>query len=350
MFRASYTAHPLKFVRPAGTSRGVLNKKPCWFIQISSEDEISGLGEVSLIPGLSLEDPEECEIQIDHICKLISRGEMDPRQSLPNFPGLQFALESAWLDLQRGGRKLLFPSDFTRGKEGIPTNGLIWMGSRKFMIEQVRDKMRLGFTVLKLKVGALDLEEELRVLRWVRSEFDSGELEIRLDANGAWSPEEAGDMLDQLAEFGIHSIEQPIAAGQTEALAELCLDPAIPIALDEELIGIYGMEAKRELLAQIQPDYIILKPGLLGGFSLSREWIELADAANIGWWITSALESNIGLNAIAQWTWQLDITRPQGLGTGVLFTNNIPSPLEMAGEQLWYRPELNWDLSQAISS
>lgn len=350
MFRASYTAHPLKFVRPAGTSRGVLNTKPCWFIRISSEEGVSGLGEVSLIPGLSMEDPGECEIQIDHICKLISRGEMDPRQSLPNFPGLQFALESAWLDLQRGGKNLLFPSDFTRGKEGIPTNGLIWMGSRKFMIEQVRDKMRLGFTVLKLKVGALDLEEELSVLRWIRSEFDSGELEIRLDANGAWSPEEAGKILDQFAVFGIHSMEQPISAGQTEAMAQLCSNPPIPIALDEELIGISGMEAKGELLTRIKPAYIILKPGLLGGFSQSREWIELADAANIGWWITSALESNIGLNAIAQWTWQLDISRPQGLGTGVLFTNNIPSPLEMAGEQLWYRPELNWDLSQATSS
>jgi o-succinylbenzoate synthase len=325
----------------------MLKKKPCWFVQITAKDGISGLGEVSVVPGLSLEDPEEYEIQIDHICKLISRGEMDPRQSLPNYPGLQFALETAWLDLQRAGKKLLFPSDFTRGKEGIPTNGLIWMGSRKFMIEQVRDKMRLGFTVLKLKVGALNLEEELSVLRWIRNEFDSAELEIRLDANGAWSPAEAGNMLDLFAGFGIHSIEQPIAAGQTESMAELCLNPSIPIALDEELIGISEREAKRELLTQVKPSFIILKPGLLGGFSPSREWIELAEELSIGWWITSALESNIGLNAIAQWTWQLGISRPQGLGTGVLFTNNIPSPLEMAGEQLWYRPGLHWDLSQA---
>ncbi len=346
MFRASYIAHPLKFVRPAGTSRGVLKQKPCWFIQITSEDGVSGMGEISLIPGLSMEDPEECEIQIDHICKLISRGEMDPRQSLPSFPGLQFALETAWLDLQRGGKNLLFPSDFTRGKEGIRTNGLIWMGSRKFMLEQVRDKMRLGFTVLKLKVGALNLEEELQVLQWIRSEYDLRELEIRLDANGAWSPEEAGSKLERFASLGIHSIEQPIAAGQLEAMAELCLNAAIPVALDEELIGVSGLESKRALLEEIKPAYIILKPGLLGGFSVSREWISLAESKDIGWWITSALESNIGLNAIAQWTWQLDISMPQGLGTGVLFTNNIPSPLEMRGEHLWYRPEKFWDLSE----
>lgn len=350
MFRATYTAHPLKFVRPAGTSRGVLKTKPCWYIQISSEDGVTGLGEVSLIPGLSLEDPGECDIQIDHICKLISQGEMDPRQSLPNFPGLQFGLETAWLDLQRGGKSLLFPSDFTRGRAGIPTNGLIWMGSRKFMIEQVRDKMRLGFTVLKLKVGALDLEEELSVLRWIRSEYDSSELEIRLDANGAWSPEEAGSIMERFSEFGIHSIEQPIAAGKPESMAELCINPVIPVALDEELIGVDGIEVKEKLLRQIQPAYIILKPGLLGGFSKCREWIELAESLNIGWWITSALESSIGLNAIAQWTWQLGVSMHQGLGTGVLFTNNIPSPLEMAGQHLWYRSERSWDLSEALSS
>lgn len=348
MFLASYTAHPLIFVRPAGTSRGVLRQKPCWFIQISREG-VRGIGEVSVIPGLSLEDPNECEIQIDHICKLIGRGEMDPGQYFPSMPGIQFALESAMMDLERGGKRMLFPSEFTLGNAGICTNGLIWMGTREFMISQVREKIKLGFSVLKLKVGALDLQEELQILRWIRSEFDSSDLEIRLDANGAWEAEEAGDRLELFAGFHIHSIEQPIAAGQVEAMAKLCLNPAIPVALDEEVIGVSGLEEKRALLELIKPAYLILKPGLLGGFAMTGEWIRLAEEMKIGWWITSALESNIGLNAIAQWTWQLGVSMPQGLGTGALYTNNIPSPLQMSGEQLWYRPEKGWDLSLNIA-
>ncbi|MCK5066164.1 MAG: o-succinylbenzoate synthase [Bacteroidales bacterium] len=350
MVHASYTAYPLIFVRPAGTSRGVLKQKPCWFIQITGEDGVSGLGEVSVIPNLSVEDPDEIEIRIDHICKLISIGEMDPKQPLPTLPGVQFALETAMLDLKQGGERLLFPSEFTKGSTGIRTNGLIWMGVREFMISQIREKMQLGFTVLKLKVGALDLQVELEVLKWIRSEFGTADLEIRLDANGAWEPGEAEGKMQKFARFGIHSIEQPIASGQAEAMAELCNNPVIPVALDEELIGITGQEAKRALLAQINPSYIILKPGLLGGFSMSGEWIRMAEELKIGWWITSALESSIGLNAIAQWTWQLGVSRPQGLGTGALYTNNIPSPLQMSGEQLWYRPEKGWDLSDIIIS
>ncbi|MCK4746578.1 MAG: o-succinylbenzoate synthase, partial [Bacteroidales bacterium] len=294
--------------------------------------------------------PDECEIQIDHLCKLISRGEMDPMQALPSMPGVQFALETAMLDRKQGGERLLFPSEFTRGKVGIPTNGLIWMGARDFMISQIREKMKLGITVLKLKVCALDMKEELQVLRWIRSEFGSSDLEIRLDANGAWDFAEAGGKLELFARFDIHSIEQPIAAGQTEAMAKLCKNPVIPVALDEELLGITGLEAKRALLQEIRPAYVILKPGLLGGFSSSAEWIRLADELKIGWWITSALESNIGLNAIAQWSWQLGVTRHQGLGTGALYTNNIPSPLQMSGDQLWFRPEKGWDLSDITIS
>ncbi|TFH23188.1 MAG: o-succinylbenzoate synthase [Bacteroidia bacterium] len=346
MFRASYTAYPLTFVRPVGTSRGVLRQKPCWFIQITGEDGRAGLGEVSIIPKLSLENPDEFEIQIDHLCKLIGLGEMDPLQALPSMPGVQFALETAMLDRKQGGERLLFPSEFTKGNAGIRTNGLIWMGSREFMVSQVREKMKLGCSVLKLKVGALDMKEELQVLRWIRNEFSSSDLEIRLDANGAWDPEEAGGKLELYARYDIHSIEQPIAAGQVEDMRELCKNPAIPVALDEELIGINGPEAKRALLQEISPAYVILKPGLLGGFSLTGEWIRLADEMKIGWWITSALESNIGLNAIAQWSWQLGVTRHQGLGTGALYTNNISSPLQMSGEQLWYRPEKGWDLSK----
>jgi o-succinylbenzoate synthase len=328
----------------------VLRQKSCWYIQITGEDGISGLGEVSVIPKLSLEDPDECEIQIDHLCKLISRGEMNPMQALPSMPGVQFALETAMLDRKHGGERLLFPSDFTRGKVGIPTNGLIWMGARDFMISQIREKMKIGFTVLKLKVGALDMSVELAILQWIRSEFGKADLEIRLDANGAWDPTEANANMQRFARFDIHSIEQPIAAGQTKAMADLCILPAIPVALDEELIGITGPEAKRAMLQKIRPAYIILKPGLLGGFSSSDEWIRLADELKIGWWITSALESNIGLNAIAQWSWQMGVTRHQGLGTGALYTNNIPSPLHMLGEQLWFRPEKGWDLKDIVIS
>ena len=298
-----------------------------------------------MIPGLSLEDPNDCEIQIDHICKLINRGEMNPGQSFPGSPGIEFALETAMMDLEQGGSRLLFPSEFTEGNEGIRTNGLIWMGTKEFMVSQVREKVKLGFSVLKLKVGALDLEEELQILKWIRSEFGSSDLEIRLDANGAWDAQEAGDKLKLFAPFHIHSIEQPIAAGQTKAMADLCRNSDIPVALDEELIGIIGPKKKRALLEMIRPKYLILKPGLLGGFSRTGEWIRLADDMDIRWWITSALESSIGLNAIAQWTWHQGVWMPQGLGTGALFTNNIPSPLQMIGEHLWHQPGKSWDLS-----
>ncbi len=344
MVRASYIAHPLIFVRPAGTSRGFLEEKPCWFIKLQSARGEWGIGEVSFIPGLSVEDQGELEIQVDHICKLISRGEMDPSQHLPALPGVQFALETAARDMETGGNQLLYPSAFTSGETGIPTNGLIWMGTKAFMISQIREKMKLGFKVLKLKVGALDFSEELYLLKWIRSEFGSEDLEIRLDANGAWTPEEARIRIEQLSRSFIHSIEQPIAPGQHDTLAQLCIDSAIPVALDEELIGITDPLERNELMDKVRPAYIILKPGLLGGFSVAAEWIALADIYRAGWWVTSALESNVGLNAIAQWTWQLGVSRHQGLGTGALYTNNIDSPLMMSGEELWYRPGASWDL------
>ena len=345
MVRASYIAHPLIFIRPAGTSRGVLEQKPCWFIRLTSEDGTTGIGEVSYIPGISVEDQEEMDIKLDHICKLISRGEMDPLQPLPSMPGVQFALETAVRDMETGGKRILYRSPFTEGQAGIPTNGLIWMGAKPFMISQIRDKMQLGFKVLKLKVGSLEFSDELEMVRWIRSEFGAGDLEIRLDANGAWKPDEAGEKMERFARSGIHSIEQPIAPGQLEDLARLCRDSAIPVALDEELIGISDPVERSALLGQVRPAYVILKPGLLGGFSVVSHWISLAETLRTGWWITSALESNIGLNAIAQWTWQLGVTRHQGLGTGALYTNNIASPLVCSGEQLWFRPENRWDLN-----
>lgn len=347
MVSASYISHSLNFVRPAGTSRGYLERKACYFIKLSSPEGKTGLGEVSFIPGLSVEEEDELEIRVDHICKLISRGEMDPGQQLPALPGVQFALETAVRDLACDGEGLLYPSEFTRGLKGIPTNGLIWMGAKDFMISQVREKMQLGFRVLKFKVGALDFSQELDMMRWIRSEFRNVELEIRLDANGAWEAAEALEKMELLARSGIHSIEQPIAPGQHEEMAELCRKADIPVALDEELIGISDPQKRRVMLETIQPAYIILKPGLLGGFSETEHWIDLAESMDIGWWTTSALESNVGLNAIAQWTWQKGVQRPQGLGTGALYTNNIRSPLEMRGEQLWYRPGIPWELNSA---
>ena len=344
MVRASYIHHPLHFHRPAGTSRGVLHQKDCWFLKLTNGEGTTGWGEVSFIPGVSVEDPGEMEIRLDHVCKLISRGEMDPSQSLPNLPGVQFALETALRDLEQGGTRILYPSDFTEGLAGIPTNGLIWMGDRAFLLEQIRSKIEMGYRVLKMKVGALEFREELDLLKWIRAEYGTGDLEIRLDANGAWRPEDARERLASLAGFGIHSVEQPIGAGQPEAIAELCKDPAIPVALDEELIGISSPELRQDLLQIIRPQYIILKPGLLGGFSVAEDWINAARELDIGWWVTSALESNIGLNAIAQWTYQLGISMPQGLGTGQLYRNNILSPLEIKGDQLWYCKENPWNL------
>lgn len=344
MVRAEYIHHPLHFNRPAGTSRGVLHHKDCWFLKLTREDGTNGWGEVSFIPGISLEDPDEMEIRLDHVCKLVSRGEMDPSQSLPSLPGIQFALETALKDLEQGGNRVLYPSGFTDGLSGIPTNGLIWMGDRAFMVEQIRRLLEMGYRVLKMKVGALDFKEELDLLKWIRAVYGAANLEIRLDANGAWDPEDARVKLDSLAYYGIHSIEQPIAAGQPEAMSALCLESAIPVALDEELIGVTTTVERIEILQSIRPHYIILKPGLLGGTSVAEEWISAAQELNIGWWVTSALESNIGLNAIAQWTWQLEVNMPQGLGTGQLYRNNIPSPLEMEGDRLWYRKGQPWNL------
>ncbi len=345
MIQARYIRHPLYFHRPAGTSRGVLTEKDCWFVVLTGDKGLPGIGEVSFIPGLSVEDPGELEIRLDHVCKLVSRGEMDPRQPLPSLPGVQFALETAIADMEGGGRRILYPSDFTSGLCGIPTNGLIWMGDRSFVMEQVKEKISGGYRVLKMKVGALDFSDELEILRWIRSEFRTADLEIRLDANGAWKPGEVPRRLGELSRFGIHSIEQPIAPGQIESMASICRDSPVPIALDEELTGVAGKSQPSEMLRQIRPHYIILKPGLLGGFSAAGEWIAAAREVDTGWWVTSALESNIGLNAIAQWTFTLGVEMPQGLGTGMLYRNNVPSPLHLEGARLWHREVQPWDLT-----
>ena len=260
------------------------------------------------------------------------------------FPAVKFGYETALKGLDSNSPVLLFPSDFTNGKIGIPINGLIWMGTKEFMLQQVAQKIDAGFTCLKLKIGAIDFESELEILSSIRELYSAEKLEIRVDANGAFTPENAKRKLEILASFNLHSIEQPIQPGQTEEMQKLCAETPLPIALDEELIGIANRSEKIKLLEQIQPQYIILKPTLLGGIKASEEWISLAKERNIGWWITSALESNIGLNAIAQWTATLDTKNFQGLGTGGLFTNNIESPLYVSEGFLWHEPKGIWNL------
>lgn len=350
MYKATYIKYPLKFHTPAGTSRGILTEKDSWFIRLSGSDnpEIAGIGECSLIPGLSFDDIDNFELKLDYTCKLISQGEMEVMQTFPDFPSIQFGLETAFLDLNRGGKRILFPSEFTSGLGGIPLNGLIWMGDRRSMLEQISIKIDQGFRILKMKVGAIKFQEELEILHTIRTLYDRPDLEIRLDANGAWRSEEAPDRLNRLSEYHIHSVEQPIAKGQIERMALLCKNSPIDIALDEELIGVSDLEGKRKLLASVKPAHIIIKPGLLGGFSSAAEWIRLAVENQTGWWITSALESNVGLNAIAQWTATFGSKLPHGLGTGQLFANNFPSPLEIKGDQLWHMPDRVWDLSHII--
>ncbi len=260
-------------------------------------------------------------------------------------PSIQFGLEQAFLSLESQSPYLLFPSGFTNSNEGIHINGLIWMGSKEFMKTQIREKLEQGFKCIKMKIGAIDFDTEIELLQSIRKEFSSDDIELRVDANGGFTANEALDKLKRLSEYDLHSIEQPIKVNQFEEMARLCETTPLPIALDEELIGVFGVTKKEEILQTIQPQYIILKPSLVGGFKGSMEWIDLADKKEIGWWITSALESNIGLNAIAQWTYTLNSKMPQGLGTGSLFTNNIESPLEVKNGYLQYNTRKNWNFN-----
>lgn len=345
MLQANYIKYPLRFLHPAGTSRGVLTEKDSWFVILRDPDTPgrTGIGECSLIPGLSRDRTDNFEDMLKAGCDRVGQG-LQPGE-FPDHPAIMFGFEMAMRDLDLGGQRMLFPSAFSAGKQGIPINGLIWMGSRQQMQAQVEDKMKQGFRVLKLKVGAIRFSDELSILETIRSVSGADELELRLDANGAWSAGEAPEKLEQLSKFNIHSIEQPIAAGQTEQMAGICATSPIPVALDEELIGNYDPSSMQELLSRIRPAYIILKPSLLGGFAVSGTWIRTAEKTGTGWWVTSALESNIGLNAIAQWTATLDNPMPQGLGTGGLYENNIPSPLVIRGDHLWHRANESWNLS-----
>ena len=344
MLKAEIRYKEFIYRRPATTSRGTYTQKNVWFILLFNEEnsQIKGIGECSLFPGLSIDDREDFEPTLKEVVDSINRGTFDFTSPLWEFPSIQFALETAQKDLQANGTKLLFPSAFTQGEDFIRINGLIWMADRRDMENQIDQKLSQGFSCVKMKIGAIGFEDEFEVLTQLRKRYPATDLEIRLDANGAFSPAEAPEKLKRLSELTVHSIEQPIRQRQAEEMAKLCAKSPIPIALDEELLGVFSREKKEQLLNEIQPQYIILKPGLLGGTNFSEEWIKAADQQNIGWWITSALETNIGLNAIAQWTYTLKKDMPHGLSTGALFENNIESPLNLQGERLFYSPEQHW--------
>ncbi|MCU4175114.1 o-succinylbenzoate synthase [Carboxylicivirga sp. N1Y90] len=342
MLKASFSKHILKFRKPGGTSRGVLYEKPSWYIKLEDKKGNIGIGECSLIPGLSPDNMDQIELQLQLVCDHINDFREDFHARLVDWPAIRFALEMAFKGLETGNPYLLYPSLFTSGSDSIAINGLIWMGSVDDMNQQIEQKLDQGFSCLKLKIGALDFESEIEVLKNIRKRFSKEALELRVDANGAFAIEDAGNKLKELAQFDIHSIEQPIQAGQWEAMRLLCRNTPLAIALDEELIAVNQFAKKKELLALIEPQYIILKPSLLGGWKASEEWIAIAQQYNIAWWVTSALEGNVGLNAIAQWTYTLKNRMPQGLGTGQVYTNNVQSPLYLKGDALFHHAEKSW--------
>jgi len=337
----------LHFKRPSGTSRGVMTKKETWFIVLEKEGK-KGIGECGILRGLSIDDRPDYEEKLQWTCDNIHLGKEQLWEALLEFPSIQFGLEMAFQSLSSETPFLLFPSAFTDGAKSIVINGLVWMGEEGFMKQQIEEKLAEGFTCVKLKIGAIDFDKELKLLRFIREYFTPEQVEIRVDANGAFDVNLALDKLRQLAEFKLHSIEQPIQKNHTDSMAELCKTTPFPIALDEELIGVFALVEKEQLLEKIKPQYIILKPSFVGGFRGTQEWISLAEKHNIGWWITSALESNIGLNAIAQWTYLQQNLMPQGLGTGALYTNNFDCPLTVARGQLWYQKELHWAFDFAL--
>ena len=325
----------LHFKQPAGTSRGVYTERKSWFIELN-DGQRKGVGECAPLPDLSCDARPDYAVILDRVCADFCQAGVIDYDGLRDYPSMLFGLETAWLSLQHGDR--LFDTAFSRGEEGIPINGLVWMGRYDEMLQRMEQKLQQGFHCVKLKVGAIDFDEELDLVKRIRERFSFHEVELRLDANGGFPYEEALYKLELLSQYAIHSIEQPIGKGQWARMAELCRESPLPIALDEELIGVNDEEMKSHLLRIMKPAYIVLKPSLHGGMQGCREWIAAAREHGVGSWITSALESNVGLNAIAQLASDVygdHIRMPQGLGTGQLFTDNIPMPLEIRGEQLW---------------
>jgi o-succinylbenzoate synthase len=331
----------LHFKQPAGTSRGTYTTRRSWFVILTDDNGRQGIGECAPLPNLSCDDIPNYAEKLSTFCEsFVSEANLTPHSTLHtphDYPSMLFGLETALLNLQVGST-MLFDTPFGRGEEGIPINGLVWMGTFEEMRERIEQKLAQGFHCVKLKIGAIDFDAELELVRRIRERFSLHEVELRVDANGAFPFEEALYKMELLSQYALHSIEQPIKAKQWANMAELCRESPLPIALDEELIGVNDPDQKRQMLNIIRPRYIILKPSLHGGMMGVREWIDIANDMGIGSWITSALESNIGLNAIAQLAADIygpHIRMPQGLGTGQLFTDNIPMPLEIRGEKLW---------------
>lgn len=339
--KAVYQKYTLNFKQASGTSRGILKTKETYFL-ILNHKEKQGIGECGIFRGLSIDDRPDYETKLQWLCNHIHLDLEVLFQELTEFPSIQFGLEMALKSLQSEHPFVLFPSKFTQSEDDIAINGLIWMGTEAFMKQQIKDKIEAGFTCIKMKIGAIDFQTEINLLKSIRKEFTSKDIELRVDANGAFSTSEALQKLKILSHLEIHSIEQPIKQGQIEEMAKLCEQTPLPIALDEELIGVFTVTEKQKILQTIKPQYIILKPSLVGGFKGSDEWIDVAEKNNIGWWITSALESNVGLNAIAQYTFLKHSKLPQGLGTGGLFTNNFDCPLQVKNGTLQYCSNTNW--------
>ncbi len=342
--KSRWTKYILSFKQPAGTSRGVLHSKDSYFLELELDGRV-GLGECGLLKGLSFDDRPEYEERLTDLCNQI--GSLEEAYALiptlDEWPSIQAGLEMALLDLNSDDH-ILFPSDFTDGLERQPINGLIWMGSQDFMLKQLEERIEQGFLVIKMKIGAIGIEEEIALLEQIRARFGPNEIQLRVDANGAFSFEEAKRIIDRLDKLRIHSIEQPIRPGQWKEMAELCKNSPVPIALDEELIGILENDRKSALLDEINPRFIILKPSFLGGFKKSEFWIEQAEQRRMGWWVTSALESNYGLSAIAQWNYNLYGHLASGLGTGSLYTNNFSCPMRMVRGTVAYDPKAVWNL------
>ena len=342
--KATFHQYNLQFKVPSGTSRGVMTEKETWFIILENEGKV-GVGECGILRGLSCDDRPDYEEKLAWTCNNISLGVDQLWEALLEFPSIQFGVEMAFMSLASNNPFLLFNSDFTNGIKSIPINGLVWMGNEANMKQQIEQKIAEGFKCIKLKIGAIDFDQELQLLGFIRAHFSASEMEIRVDANGAFDIELALYKLHQLAGFELHSIEQPIQKSNTDTMSELCKISPIDIALDEELIGVFLSQEKEDLIIKIKPKYIILKPSFIGGFRGTLEWISLAEKHNIRWWITSALESNIGLNAIAQFTYLQQNLMPQGLGTGALYTNNFDCPLDVYQGQLWYKNNVNWNFN-----
>jgi o-succinylbenzoate synthase len=359
---ATYQKYTLHFKFLAGTSRGVLRHKDSYFLKVSQEkgEQLYGIGECAPLAGLSIDDVPDYEKVLADLCKKIAQSPVPANESDiaqwvekyvdAHFPSLRFGVEVALLDLLNGGQKNILTNSWSSSPfSPIPINGLIWMNDRKHMMNQLQEKLEAGFDCIKIKIGAIDFDEEMALLEYIRKHFSFSEISIRVDANGAFDEKDVFAKLERLASFDVHSIEQPIQPNQARLMRTLCAQSRVPIALDEELIGVHGLSLRSELLDQLMPQYIILKPTLLGGIHACREWIRLAEERNIGWWITSALESNIGLNAISQFTATYPVALPQGLGTGQLYENNIPSPLTIREGMLHYNPDFSWQDQSVIS-